>query len=82
MFRWVHLNEAAGFEIILPFSDGDAADLGRKNLMVLFNFHNVVKFRDRPIRAISACFAIVDGIFFAHALEVGPECISFKEHGV
>ena len=46
------------------------------------DIHDVVVARDRPVRAEHAVFGVVDGIFPAQPVEIGPERIGAKQFGV
>ena len=50
--------------------------------MILFDFHNVVKLRDRPIGTKLTFLAVMYRILITHPLKVGPESIVLEQHWV
>ena len=66
MARRIHRNKI--FDALLAFervNDGDAASLGGENLVVCIHCLDVRVIGDRPISAINAVLAVVNGVFFA-----------------
>ena len=50
--------------------------------MVGIDRHDVVVLGHRPVRAEHAVLAVVDRVFLAQPLEVGPELVSFEQFGI
>ena len=88
MSGWVHANKTGS---VAPpalnaqcikhrlIEDSDIT-LRRKNFVIFFDLHNVVKFRHRPISSKHTVFAVVDGIFCAQSFEIGLPLVLLQQY--
>src|SRR6266852_4127222 len=54
----------------------------REHRMVCLDVHDVVVFCHRPVRPEHAVLAIMDRVFLAKPIEIGPERIAAKQFGI